>query len=73
MPTGTVRYYNAIFGFVEPDKPGRDLYLHKSEIPDPKDRELAYGSRVVFEIVEGDRGPLAVNVRTPPSGGRKPR
>ena len=66
MPTGTVKWFSDDkgFGFVTPDDPGKDLFVHHTEIAGEGFRSLAEGARVEYETQAGDKGPKAVNVRT---------
>ena len=65
MPTGTVKWFSDDkgFGFVTPDEPGKDLFVHHSDIDSDGFRSLAEGARVEYEPQAGDKGPKAVNVR----------
>jgi cold shock protein len=65
MPTGTVKWFSDDkgFGFVTPDEPGKDLFVHYSDIDGEGFRSLTEGSRVEYEPQAGDKGPKAVNVR----------
>ena len=58
---GTVKWFNSVkgFGFITPSDGGKDVFVHKSEAPD----SLQDGQRVEFEIGEGEKGPMAKNVR----------
>ena len=58
---GTVKWYNSTkgFGFITPADGDKDLFVHKSEAPE----SLRDGQRVEFEVVEGDKGPMAKSVR----------
>ncbi len=58
---GTVKFFNSVkgFGFITPSDGGKDLFVHKSEAPD----SLQDGQRVEFEVGEGEKGPMAKNVR----------
>ncbi len=58
---GTVKWFNSTkgFGFITPSDGGKDVFVHKSEAPD----SLRDGERVEFEVGEGDKGPVAKNVR----------
>jgi cold shock protein len=65
MATGTVKWFSDDkgFGFVTPDEPGKDLFVHHTEIAGEGFRSLADGARVEYESEAGDKGPKAVNVR----------
>ena len=65
MPTGTVKWFSDDkgFGFVTPDEPGKDLFVHHSDIDAEGFRSLTEGARVEYEAQPGDKGPKAVNVR----------
>jgi cold shock protein len=66
MASGTVKWFSDDkgFGFVTPDEPGKDLFVHHSEIVGEGFRSLAEGARVEYDSQPGDKGPKAVNVRT---------
>jgi len=65
MPTGTVKWFNDDkgFGFVTPDDPGKDLFVHHTAIEGSGFRSLAEGARVEFESEQDAKGPRAVSVR----------
>ena len=65
MSTGTVKWFNADkgFGFIVPDGEGPDLFVHHSAIQTQGYRELHENQRVEFEVVQGQKGPQAENVR----------
>jgi CspA family cold shock protein len=50
------------YGFIEKDG-GGDIFVHYTGIAGTGYRNLEEGERVSFEIVEGQRGPQAVNVK----------
>lgn len=60
---GRVKWFNESkgFGFIQQDN-GPDVFVHYSSIKSDGFKTLAEGQRVQFDIVEGDRGPKAVNV-----------
>ena len=65
MPTGTVKWFSDDkgFGFITPDEPGKDLFVHHSAILVDGYRSLAEGARVSYESEAGQKGPKAVNVQ----------
>jgi cold shock protein len=65
MATGTVKWFSDDkgFGFVTPDEPGKDLFVHHSDIDGDGFRSLNEGARVEYESQPADKGPKAVNVR----------
>lgn len=64
MLQGTVKWFSAEkgYGFIEQDS-GDDVFVHFSAIQEDGYRTLDEGQKVMFEIVEGDRGPQASNVQ----------
>jgi CspA family cold shock protein len=62
---GTVKWYNAMkgFGFVGPDRGGKDIFVHASALERSGLMGLAEGQRVAVDVAEGQKGPEAVNVR----------
>jgi CspA family cold shock protein len=65
MATGTVKWFSDEkgFGFITPDEPGKDLFVHFSNISGNGFRTLAEGAQVSYEAEEGPKGPSAVNVQ----------
>ena len=65
MATGTVKWFNAEkgFGFIEREGGGPDVFVHYSAITGSGYRELQEGQKVEFEVVQGQKGPQADNVR----------
>jgi len=61
--TGTVKWFNETkgFGFIQPDS-GPDVFAHFKEIASSGFKTLHEGQRVSFSIVEGQKGPSAVNI-----------
>jgi cold shock protein len=66
MATGTVKWFNDDkgFGFVTPDDPGKDLFVHHSAIAGEGFKSLAEGVKVEYDAEADPKGPRAVNVRT---------
>jgi cold shock protein len=64
MATGKVKWFNDSkgYGFIEVDD-GTDAFVHHSEIQGEGYKSLAEGEAVEFDIVQGDKGPKATNVR----------
>jgi cold shock protein len=65
MATGTVKWFSDEkgFGFVTPDEPGKDLFVHHTAIEGEGFRSLTEGAKVSFEAEADTKGPRAVNVR----------
>jgi cold shock protein len=64
MATGTVKWFNDDkgFGFITPDEPGKDLFVHHTGINGSGFKSLAEGSKVTYTAEQGDKGPKAVDV-----------
>ena len=60
---GTVKWFNAKkgFGFIS-DETGKDVFVHYSGIQSNGFKSLEEGQEVEFEVIEGQKGPQAVNV-----------
>ena len=65
MATGTVKWFSDDkgFGFVTPDEPGKDLFVHHSAIAGEGFKTLAEGAKVSYESQSDAKGPRAVDVR----------
>jgi CspA family cold shock protein len=65
MATGTVKWFNAEkgFGFISVEGGGDDVFVHFSAIQTDGFKTLDEGQEVEFDIVSGQRGPQADNVR----------
>lgn len=61
--TGTVKWFNETkgFGFIEQES-GPDVFAHYSAISGGGFKTLVEGSKVEFEIRQGDKGPQAENI-----------
>ena len=62
--TGSVKWFNNSkgFGFIVRDE-GGDVFVHYSGIAGDGYRSLEEGQRVEFEVVDGEKGLQAQNVR----------
>ena len=62
--TGVVKWFNAEkgFGFITRED-GDDVFVHFSAIEGEGYKSLDEGQKVEFEVVKGDRGPKAENVK----------
>jgi CspA family cold shock protein len=65
MATGTVKWFNDDkgFGFITPDEPGKDLFVHHTGIAGDGFKSLAEGAQVQYDAEPSDKGPKAVTVR----------
>jgi CspA family cold shock protein len=62
---GTVKWFNNEkgYGFIErEDKPGKDVFVHYSEIQGSGFRRLYEGQRVEFDVEQGPKGLKAKDV-----------
>jgi len=64
MQRGIVKWFNGEkgYGFIECED-GEDVFVHFTGIQSDGFRTLEEGETVTFEIVEGNRGPQAANVK----------
>jgi CspA family cold shock protein len=62
--TGTVKWFNDAkgFGFIGREG-GPDVFVHFTAIESTGFKSLAEGDQVEFEVVQGQKGPQAANVR----------
>ena len=63
MNKGTVKWFNNQkgFGFIS-DEQGNDVFVHYSGIQSNGFKSLDEGQEVEYEVIEGQKGPQAVNV-----------
>jgi len=61
MESGTVKFFNEEkgFGFITPDKGGKDLFFHKTSVVSGA---VTKDDKVEFEIGQGQKGPCAEKV-----------
>lgn len=50
------------FGFISREGEVKDLFFHSKELRGVTYDELRVGDVVTFEVVQGEKGPAAVNV-----------
>lgn len=64
MVNGTVKWFNATkgYGFISTED-DEDVFVHYSAIDEDGFKTLEEGQQVEFEIVEGEKGPQATNVK----------
>ena len=60
---GTVKWFNETkgFGFIQQES-GPDVFAHFSEITSSGFKTLMEGQQVEFSVVQGQKGPNAVNI-----------
>jgi CspA family cold shock protein len=65
MATGTVKWFSDDkgYGFITPDEPGKDLFVHHSQIVGEGYRSLDEGAKVSYNAEAGPKGPQAVGVQ----------
>jgi len=65
MALGTVKWFDPVkgYGFIKPERGGRDVFVHTSVLQRAGIMGLNEGERVVVEIIEGRKGPEAASVR----------
>lgn len=51
------------YGFIQQDTGGPDVFVHYSDVAGDGFRTLSPGDEVEFELIEGDKGLKAINVR----------
>ena len=63
MSQGKVKWYDETkgYGFIESSE-GKDIFVHRSGLVDSS-RGLSPDQEVEFEVKDGDKGPVAINVK----------
>jgi cold shock protein len=61
MAKGTVKFFNSAkgYGFIKVDNTGEELFVHANDITGT----IGENDAVEFEIQQGKKGPMAVNVK----------
>ena len=62
---GKVKWFNSQkgWGFLSPEDGNLDVFVHYSKIDMEGYRNLKDNEEVIFEVEEGEKGPIAINVR----------
>lgn len=62
--TGTVKWFSDSkgYGFITPEKGGKDLFVHHSNIEGEGFKTLAEGQKVSFSVGSGPKGECATEV-----------
>jgi CspA family cold shock protein len=50
------------FGFISREGEAKDLFFHSKDLKGVAYDELKVGDKVTFEVINGEKGPAAVNV-----------
>ncbi len=69
MPNGTVKWFNNTkgYGFILLEDDNVDVFAHYSAIVMEGYKTLKAGQRVVFDIVQGEKGLHATNIVAAPA------
>tara|TARA_B100001057_G_C22621539_1_gene860747 strand:- start:2 stop:208 length:207 start_codon:yes stop_codon:yes gene_type:complete len=62
---GKVKWFNGTkgFGFIEVDGEEKDIFVHVSAVKDSGIDKLVEGDTLEFEIEDGKKGPVAVQLK----------
>ena len=60
---GTVKWYNDVkgYGFIQAEDE-KDVFVHRTGLENSNER-LETGETVEFEVSDGEKGPIAINVK----------
>ncbi len=63
MSKGTVKWFNSQkgYGFIS-DESGKDVFVHYTGLNMEGFKSVDDGQAVEFDVIEGEKGPQAVNV-----------
>lgn len=64
MNKGTVKWFNNQkgYGFIKDENEGNDVFVHYTGLNMEGFKSLDEGEQVEFDVVQGQKGPQAVNV-----------
>lgn len=64
MATGSVKWFNDSkgYGFIQAEGDTRDVFVHYTAIQGEGFKTLAEGQKVLFDLIDGPKGPQASNV-----------
>ena len=63
--TATIIFYRDAFGFARPDEEGPNIFVSDRELVKSGikgDFPLVAGQRIGFDVVQGTKGPRAINI-----------
>ncbi len=62
---GKVKWFNGTkgFGFIAVDGDEKDIFVHISAVKDSGIDSLVEGDTIEFEVVDGNKGPVAVQLK----------
>ena len=65
LAEGTVKWFSDKkgYGFIAQEESEQDIFVHYSSIEMDGFKTLTEGQQVVFEVEDGERGPVAKNVK----------
>jgi cold shock protein len=65
MEKGVIRWFNNKkgYGFIQKDSDGKDIFVHYSAIVMDGYKTLKTNDRVSFDVVDGEKGKQAANVK----------